>query len=54
MMHKQFAVTRVNGNRETVLKLFGENEKATAIAYGSNIAKENTSGIIACVQALFG
>ena len=32
MMHKQFAVTRVNGNRETVLKLFGENEKATAIA----------------------
>lgn len=53
MMQRQFAVTRVNGNEESVLKLFGENEKAAAIAYGSKIAKENTSGIIACVQALF-
>ena len=53
MMQRQFAVTRVNGNEETVLKLFGENEKAAAIAYGAEVAKDNTSGIITCVQALF-
>lgn len=53
MMQRQFAVTRVNGNEESVLKLFGENEKTAAIAYCSKIAKENTSGIIACVQARF-
>ena len=53
MMQRQFAVTRVNGNEESVLKLFGENEKTAAIDYGSKIAKENTNGIIACVQAHF-
>ncbi|MGN0441628.1 MAG: hypothetical protein ACI4FO_02890 [Acutalibacteraceae bacterium] len=53
MSERKFAVTRVIGNDEVVLKLFGEDEKSAAIAYGAEIAKHNTSGVIACVQGVF-
>ena len=49
----RFAVTHIVGNEETIIKTFPEEEKQKAIEYGREIAKGNTSGIIACIKALF-
>ncbi len=51
-MKRKFAVTRIVGNDTEVLRVFGD-DKAAAIAYGAEIAKDNTSGVINCVYALF-
>ena len=50
---KKFAVTRCVGNDDTVLKFFDENDKQGAIAYGSEVAKTNTQGVITCVLGLY-
>ena len=51
-MTKKFAVTRTIGNDEKVLKVF-DDDKESAIAYGAEVAKTNTEGVISCVQGLF-
>ncbi|MCD7828052.1 MAG: DUF4205 domain-containing protein [Clostridiales bacterium] len=51
-MERKFAVIRVVGNDEEVLKVF-DDDKQAALAYGAEIAKNNTDGVIACVQAFF-
>lgn len=53
MTQRKIAITRVEGNDETVLKLFEMGEKTAAMAYGSEVAKSNTSGTVACIQGLF-
>lgn len=53
MFEKKFAVTKTVGNDEKILKYFGEDEKAEALAYGANIAKENSEGVISCILARF-
>ena len=53
MEEKKFVVLRVVGNDETVLKIFGNDEKEAAIAYGESVARENTVGTIACIRAWF-
>lgn len=53
MFEKKFAVTKTIGNDEEILKYFGEDEKAEALAYGEEIAKNNTEGVIACILAQF-
>lgn len=52
-MKRKYAITRTVGNNEIVLKTFDENCKDEALAYGAEIAKTNTEGIISCVLALF-
>lgn len=49
----KFAVTRIVGNEETIIRTFPEEEKQNAIEYGREIAKGNISGVIACIKALF-
>ena len=49
----KFAVTHIVGNEETNIKTFPEEEKQNAIEYGRETAKGNTSGVIACIKALF-
>ena len=49
----KFAVTHIVGNEETIIKTFPGEEKQKAIEYGIEIAKDNTSGVIACIKALF-
>lgn len=51
-MERKYAVTRCIGNNEEVLKVFGDDKEA-AIAYGAEIAKGNTEGVISCVLAIF-
>ena len=51
MEETKFVVLRVVGNDETVLKIFGNDEKEAAIAYGESVARENTVGTIACIRA---
>lgn len=53
MFEKKFAVTKTIGNDEKILKYFGEDEKASALKYGEEVAKENTEGVISCVLARF-
>lgn len=53
MFEKKFAITRVVGDEREVLKLFGENEKDKAIAYGAEVAATNDKGIISCILAIF-
>lgn len=53
MFEKKFAITKTVGNDEKILKYFGEDEKAAAMAYGAEVAKENTEGVIACIMARF-
>ena len=53
MFEKKFAVTKTIGNDEKILKYFGEDEKVAALEYGSEIAKENTDGVISCILARF-
>lgn len=53
MYERKFAIIRVVGNNETVLKYFEENEKEEAKAYGAEIAKTNTEGVIVCELARF-
>ena len=53
MFEKKFAITRTVGNDETILKYFDEDEKAEALAYGADVAKENSEGVIACILARF-
>lgn len=52
-MKRKYAITRTVGNNEVVLKVFDENRKDEALAYGAEIAKSNTEGVISCVFALF-
>lgn len=52
-MKRKYAITRTVGNNEIVLKTFDENCKDEALAYGAEIAKSNTEGVISCVFALF-
>lgn len=51
-MERKFAVTKVVGNREEVLKVF-DDDKQAALAYGAEVAKTNTEGVITCVKAPF-
>lgn len=53
MFEKKFAVTKTVGNNEEILKYFGEDEKSEALAYGANIAKDNSEGVISCILARF-
>ncbi len=53
MEETKFVVLRVVGNDETVLKIFDDDEKDAAIAYGESVARENTIGTIACIRAWF-
>ena len=53
MYQKKFAVTKVVGNDETILKFFKENEKEAAKAYGAEVAKNNSQGVISCILAWF-
>ena len=53
MEETKFVVLRVVGNDETVLKIFGNDEKEAALAYGESAAKENTAGTVACIRAWF-
>lgn len=53
MFEKKFAVTKTVGNDEKILKYFSEDEKAEALAYGAEVAKENTEGVITCIAARF-
>lgn len=53
MFEKKFAVTKTVGNNEKILKYFGEDEKAAALAYGAEVAKENTDGVISCILTRF-
>ncbi len=53
MEETKFVVLRVVGNDEAVLKIFGEDDKEAALAYGESAAKENTAGTIACIRAWF-
>ncbi|MFR7821233.1 MAG: hypothetical protein ACLU24_12020 [Candidatus Pseudoruminococcus sp.] len=52
-MERKYAITRTIDNNEVVLKSFDENCKDEAIAYGAEVAKTNTQGVISCVFALF-
>ncbi|MCI5655013.1 MAG: hypothetical protein MR300_00965 [Ruminococcus sp.] len=52
-MERKYAITRTIDNHEVVLKSFDENCKDEAIAYGAEVAKNNTQGVISCVFALF-
>ena len=52
-MKRKYAITRTVGNNEVVLKSFDENRKDEALAYGAEISKSNTEGVISCVFALF-
>ena len=52
IMEKKYAITRTVGNNEEVLKVFGSDKQA-ALAYGAEVAKDNSEGVIACVYALF-
>ena len=49
----RFAVEWVTGDDVTVLKLFGKNEKQTAIDYARKTAKKFDRGIIDVIQAVF-
>lgn len=53
MFEKKFAIVKTIGNDETVLKYFDEDEKDAAIAYGVEVAKGNTDGVIVCFLARF-
>lgn len=53
MFEKRFAITKTVGNDEKILKFFGEDEKAAALAYGAEVAKKNTDGVITCILARF-
>lgn len=53
MFEKKFAVTKTVGNDEKILKYFGEDEKEAALAYGAEVAKGNTDGVISCILARF-
>lgn len=53
MFEKKFAVAKTVGNDEKILKYFGEDEKAAALAYGAEVAKDNTDGVISCILARF-
>ncbi len=53
MFEKKFAVTKTVGNDEKILKYFGEDNKAAALAYGAEVAKKNTDGVISCILARF-
>ncbi len=53
MFEKKFAITKTVGNDEKILKYFSEDEKVTALAYGAEVAKENTEGVVACILARF-
>lgn len=50
-MERKYAITRTIDNNEVVLKSFDENCKDEAIAYGAEVAKTNTQGVISCVFA---
>lgn len=50
---EKFVITRVVGDKEKFLKYFGINEKEAALAYGEEISKTNTEGVIACYTAMF-
>lgn len=52
-MEKRFAITRVVGNDEKLLKSFDETCKEEALAYGAEVAKNNTEGAINCLLAPF-
>ena len=53
MFEKKFAILKIVGNDEKILKYFGEDDKATALAYGEEAAKKKTEGVISCVLAEF-
>lgn len=53
MFKRKFAVTKVVGNNEEIIKFFDENKKEEAIAFGANFAKTNKEGIISCILADF-
>ena len=53
MFTRKFAVTKCVGDNEEILKYFAEDEKDKALAYGAEIAKENTEGVITCIRAMF-
>ncbi len=53
MFEKKIAVTKSIGNDEKILKYFGEDEKSAALAYGAEVAKTNTDGVITCIMARF-
>lgn len=49
----KFAVTHIVGSEETIIKTFQADEKQQAIEFGKKSAKDNTIGVIACIEALF-
>lgn len=53
MFTRKFAVTKCVDNNEEILKYFGEDEKDHALAYGAEVAKTNTEGVITCIRAIF-
>lgn len=53
MKTMKFAVTHIIGNEENVIRMFPEEEKQKAIEYVRITAERNTSGVIACIKALF-
>ena len=53
MYQKKFAVVKVLQNKEIILKFFKEDEKEAAKAYGAEVAKTNTQGLITCILAWF-
>lgn len=48
-----FAIVRTDGNTEKLLKLFGEDDKEEAKAYGRGLAAEHPEWCISCIRARF-
>lgn len=53
MFEKKFAITKTVGNDEKILKFFDEDERAAALAYGADVAKKNTEGVVTCILSRF-
>ena len=49
MLERKFAVIRILGNREEVMKLFPDQEEA--MAFGASL--RNREGVLACIRGLF-
>lgn len=49
----KFAVSRVVGDEETILKLFEGNQKDAAVSCAKQAAKEYPTGLIVLFQAAF-